>query len=176
MEENSSAVAERADAGNQAIDASIRQIKDVEETVTSSAGMVDRLGERSKQIGEIVDTMTGIAEQTNLLALNAAVIEGAQSVESLRTMFAEINQLVVGVSGEITQVTDAIHAVADATNDIAGEMKNINDYSGKVASEMQSVSAATEEQSASAEEIAAASEALATLAQGQQEALAHFRF
>lgn len=234
VEENSSAVAKRADAGNQAIDASVQQIKGVEETVTSSAGMVDRLGERSKQIGEIVDTMTGIAEQTNLLALNAAieaaragehgrgftvvaeevgklaqeskesaekiaalikeiqsdteeavvamrsgkvaVTEGAQSVESLRTMFAEIHQLVVGVSGEITQVTEAIHSVADATNDIATEMKDINGYSGKVASEMQAVSAATEEQSASAEEIAAASEALATLAQGQQEALAHFRF
>jgi len=234
VEENSTAAANRAEAGNQSIDASVRQIKDVEETVTASAKMVDRLGERSKQIGEIVDTMTGIAEQTNLLALNAAieaaragehgrgftvvaeevgklaqeskdsaekiaslikeiqndtedaveamrtgkasVIEGAQSVESLRTMFEEINQLVVGVSGEISHVTESINAMADATNDIANEMNDINNYSGKVASEMQAVSAATEEQSASAEEIAAASEALAKLAQDQQEALSHFRF
>ena len=196
--------------------------------------MVDRLGERSKEIGEIVDTMTGIAEQTNLLALNAsieaaragehgrgftvvagevgklaqeskesaekiariikeiqndtedavnsmrtgreAVVEGAHSVESLRTMFEEINQLVVGVSGEISHVAESINAMADATNDIASEMTDINSYSGKVASEMQAVSAATEEQSASAEEIAAASEALAKLAQDQQEALSHFRF
>ena len=216
------------------IDASVQQIRDVEGTVTASAAMVDRLGERSKQIGEIVDTMTGIAEQTNLLALNAsieaaragdhgrgfkvvaeevgklaqeskesaekiaglvkeiqndttgavlamrsgktAVIEGAQSVESLRAMFTEILQLVAGVSGEISHVTDAIHSVADATNEIAGEMDDINGYSGRVASEMQAVSAATEEQSASAEEIAAASEALATLAQSQQEILSHFRF
>ncbi len=234
VEENSATVAKRAEEGNMSIDESVRQIKEVEDTVTTSAKMVDRLGERSKQIGEIVDTMTGIAEQTNLLALNAAieaaragehgrgftvvaeevgklaqeskesaekiaglikeiqsdteeavlsmrsgresVIEGARSVESLRTMFEEINQLVVGVSGEITHVTEAIHATADATNDIATEMNDINNYSGKVASEMQAVSAATEEQSASAEEIAAASEALATLAQGQQEALSHFRF
>ena len=234
VEANSNAAAARAEKGNQAIDASVRQIKDVEETVTASAKMVDRLGERSKEIGEIVDTMTGIAEQTNLLALNAsieaaragehgrgftvvagevgklaqeskdsaekiariikeiqgdteeavlsmrtgreAVVEGAQSVESLRTMFEEINQLVVGVSGEISHVTESINAMADATNDIAGEMNDINSYSGKVASEMQAVSAATEEQSASAEEIAAASEALAKLAQDQQEALSKFRF
>lgn len=234
VEANSNAAAMRAEKGNQAIDDSVRQIKDVEETVTASAKMVDRLGERSKEIGEIVDTMTGIAEQTNLLALNAsieaaragehgrgftvvagevgklaqeskesaekiariikeiqgdteeavlsmrsgreAVVEGAQSVESLRTMFEEINQLVVGVSGEITQVTESINAMADATNDIASEMNDINSYSGKVASEMQAVSAATEEQSASAEEIAAASEALAKLAQDQQEALSKFRF
>ncbi|WP_073087871.1 methyl-accepting chemotaxis protein [Selenomonas ruminantium] len=234
VEENSSMVAKRAEDGNQSIDASVRQIKDVEETVTASAKMVDRLGERSKQIGEIVDTMTGIAEQTNLLALNAAieaaragehgrgftvvaeevgklaqeskesaekiaglikeiqadtenavsamrsgkaaVVEGAHSVESLRTMFEEINQLVIGVSGEISHVTDAIHATADATNDIAADMNEINSYSGKVASEMQAVSAATEEQSASAEEIASASDALASLAQSQQAALSHFRF
>lgn len=234
VEENSSMVAKRAEEGNMSIDASVRQIKDVEETVTASAKMVDRLGERSKEIGEIVDTMTGIAEQTNLLALNAAieaaragehgrgftvvaeevgklaqeskesaekiaalikeiqndteeavtamrsgkaaVVEGAQSVESLRAMFEEINQLVVGVSGEITHVTEAIHSTADATNEIASDMNEINSYSGKVASEMQAVSAATEEQSASAEEIASASDALATLAQSQQTALSHFRF
>ena len=234
VEANSNAAAARAEKGNQAIDDSVRQIKDVEETVTASARMVDRLGERSKEIGEIVDTMTGIAEQTNLLALNAsieaaragehgrgftvvagevgklaqeskesaekiakiikeiqgdteeavlsmrtgreAVVEGAQSVESLRTMFEEINQLVVGVSGEISHVTESINDMADATNDIASEMNDINSFSGKVASEMQAVSAATEEQSASAEEIAAASEALAKLAQDQQEALSNFRF
>ncbi len=234
VEANSNAAATRAEKGNKAIDDSVRQIKDVEETVTASAKMVDRLGERSKEIGEIVDTMTGIAEQTNLLALNAsieaaragehgrgftvvagevgklaqeskdsaekiakiikeiqgdteeavismrtgreAVVEGAQSVESLRTMFEEINQLVVGVSGEISHVTESINAMADATNDIASEMNDINSYSGKVASEMQAVSAATEEQSASAEEIAAASESLAKLAQDQQEALSKFRF
>ncbi len=234
VEANSNAAAARAEKGNQAIDDSVRQIKDVEETVTASARMVDRLGERSKEIGEIVDTMTGIAEQTNLLALNAsieaaragehgrgftvvagevgklaqeskesaekiakiikeiqgdteeavlsmrtgreAVVEGAQSVESLRTMFEEINQLVVGVSGEISHVTESINDMADATNDIASEMNDINSFSGKVASEMQAVSAATEEQSASAEEIAAASEALAKLAQDQQAALSSFRF
>ncbi len=234
VEEHSAAVAQRAEDGNASIDASVRQIKDVEVTVTSSAKMVDRLGERSKEIGEIVDTMTAIAEQTNLLALNAAieaaragehgrgftvvaeevgklaqeskesaekiatlikeiqndtdeavtamrsgkaaVMEGAHSVESLRTMFEEINQLVAGVSGEISYVTEAINSTADATNEIAAEMSNINSYSGKVASEMQAVSAATEEQSASAEEIASASDALATLAQSQQMALSHFKF
>ncbi len=234
VEENSSAVAKRAAEGNLSIDSSIRQIKDVEETVMTSASMVDRLGERSKAIGEIVDTMTGIAEQTNLLALNAAieaaragehgrgftvvaeevsklaqeskesaekiaglikeiqkdtddavvsmhsgrqaVVKGAQSVESLRTMFEEINQLVAGVSGEISRVTEAINDTANATNAIATDMNDINSYSGKVASEMQAVSAATEEQSASAEEIASASDALATLAQNQQAALSHFRF
>ena len=196
--------------------------------------MVDRLGERSKEIGEIVDTMSAIADQTNLLALNAAieaaragehgrgftvvaeevgklaqesqesaqkiakliqviqadtesavvsmrsgreaVVEGVRSVEGLRTVFEDINRLVVDVSGQIDTVTGSINSMAADTTSIADEMNQINNYSGKVASEMQAVSAATEEQSASAEEIAAASDSLAKLAQDQQEALSHFRF
>ena len=41
------------------------------------------LGERSKEFGQIVDTISGIAGQTNLLALNAA-IEAARAGEQRR--------------------------------------------------------------------------------------------
>ena len=143
---------------------------------------VGKLAQESKESAEkIAGLVKEIQNDTEnaVIAMRsgkAAVIEGAHSVEALRTMFEEINQLVAGVSGEISHVTEAINATADATNEIAAEMSNINSYSGKVASEMQAVSAATEEQSASAEEIASASDALATLAQSQQAALSHFRF
>lgn len=232
--DNSAAAADRTAKGSQAIDDSVRQIKNVEQTVNESAIVVDRLGERSKEIGEIVDTMSAIADQTNLLALNAAieaaragehgrgftvvaeevgklaqesqesaqkiakliqgiqsdtdsavvsmrsgreaVVEGARSVEGLRTVFDDINQLIAGVSDQIEMVTGAINGMAADTTAIAGEVSEINTHSGKVASEMQAVSAATEEQSASAEEIAAASDSLAKLAQNQQAALAYFQF
>jgi len=55
----------------------------IEQTVLSSAGVVANLGERSKEIGQIVDTISGIAGQTNLLALNAA-IEAARAGEQGR--------------------------------------------------------------------------------------------
>jgi methyl-accepting chemotaxis protein len=57
------------------------------ETVSASSSEVTTtirsLGEKSGQIGGIVDTITGIAEQTNLLALNAA-IEAARAGEQGR--------------------------------------------------------------------------------------------
>jgi len=55
----------------------------IEKTVTGSAEVVKNLGERSREIGQIVDTISGIAEQTNLLALNAA-IEAARAGEQGR--------------------------------------------------------------------------------------------
>lgn len=69
--------------GSQAIDKTIQQMINIEKTVTGSANVVMSLGERSREIGQIVDTISGIAAQTNLLALNAA-IEAARAGEQGR--------------------------------------------------------------------------------------------
>jgi len=69
--------------GSKAIDKTIQQMLSIEKTVTGSANVVMNLGERSKEIGQIVDTISGIAAQTNLLALNAA-IEAARAGEQGR--------------------------------------------------------------------------------------------
>ncbi len=66
--------------GTEAVHAAMNQMGIVEKTVTNSAQVVAKLGERSKEIGQIVDTISGIAGQTNLLALNAA-IEAARAGE-----------------------------------------------------------------------------------------------
>lgn len=55
-------------------------MNNIENTVNHSAEVVAKLGQRSKEIGQIVDTISGIASQTNLLALNAA-IEAARAGE-----------------------------------------------------------------------------------------------
>lgn len=72
-----------AQEGSQAIDKTMQQMVNIERTVTGSADVVTNLGERSKEIGQIVDTISGIAAQTNLLALNAA-IEAARAGEQGR--------------------------------------------------------------------------------------------
>lgn len=69
--------------GSKAIDKAISQMAQIEQTVNTSAQVVAKLGDRSKEIGQIVDTIAGIAGQTNLLALNAA-IEAARAGEQGR--------------------------------------------------------------------------------------------
>lgn len=72
--------AEKAQNGNALIDQAVQQMNAIEQSVMASAAVVAKLGDRSKEIGQIVDTISGIAGQTNLLALNAA-IEAARAGE-----------------------------------------------------------------------------------------------
>ncbi|MFJ8457588.1 methyl-accepting chemotaxis protein [Lysinibacillus xylanilyticus] len=57
-----------------------QQMMDITERVNGLSEVVDVLGKRSNDIGQIIDSITAIAEQTNLLALNAA-IEAARAGE-----------------------------------------------------------------------------------------------
>ncbi len=72
-----------AQAGRKTMSDLTVQMTGIQQTVADSAAAVDKLGERSSEIGQIVDTIAGIASQTNLLALNAA-IEAARAGEAGR--------------------------------------------------------------------------------------------
>ena len=69
--------------GAETVQQTEQQMKNIEQSVAFSAETVARLGDSSKEIGQIVDTISGIAGQTNLLALNAA-IEAARAGEQGR--------------------------------------------------------------------------------------------
>ena len=52
----------------------------INDTIRSSGGIIDVLGQRADDIGKIIEVIDDLAEQTNLLALNAA-IEAARAGE-----------------------------------------------------------------------------------------------
>jgi methyl-accepting chemotaxis protein len=72
-----------AGAGAQAVGGATDAMASVREASAGATQAIRALGDKSAQIGGIVDTITGIAEQTNLLALNAA-IEAARAGEQGR--------------------------------------------------------------------------------------------
>jgi len=73
---HSAQAADRAKEGDDSVSKAVNQMVSIEQTVNHSAKVVAKLGERSKEIGQIVNTISGIAGQTNLLALNAATVAG----------------------------------------------------------------------------------------------------
>lgn len=97
--------------------------------------MVKRLGERSKEIGQIVDVITDISNQTNLLALNAA-IEAARAGEHGRgfsVVADEVRKLaeqsrqsadqIVQIVRQIhTETTQAIVAMEKGDREVEGGM------------------------------------------------------
>lgn len=104
--------------GGRAIDASVSQMNTISETVNNSARTVQLLGERSVEIGQIVETITNIAEQTNLLALNAA-IEAARAGEQGRG-FAVVAEEVRKLA---EQSATAAHQISELIKHIQQETK-----------------------------------------------------
>ncbi|OQY46629.1 MAG: hypothetical protein B6242_07160 [Anaerolineaceae bacterium 4572_78] len=69
-----------AELGAETVRNSLRGMNTIRDKVAISVQKVEEMGQRSEQIGTIIETIDGIADQTNLLALNAA-IEAARAGE-----------------------------------------------------------------------------------------------
>ena len=153
-----------AHAGFSAIENAIDQMSSIENTVNSSAKVVAQLGERSKEIGQIVDTISGIAGQTNLLALNAAIEAArageqgrgfavvAEEVRKLAEQSQEAAKKIASLIGDIQSDTDsAVTAMSNGTSEVrkgtevvnaAGKsFENINRLVEMVSGEVQEITA-----------------------------------
>ena len=83
VSDRSQDTANAAKQGQALMESSVTKMEEIEQSVNETADVMDMLGKNSKEIGAIVETISGIAEQTNLLALNAA-IEAARAGEQGR--------------------------------------------------------------------------------------------
>lgn len=110
--------------GGKAITTAIEQMNNIEKTVTYSAEVIIKLGQRSTEIGDIVATISGIAGQTNLLALNAA-IEAARAGEQGRgfaVVAEEVRKLAEQSSDAATKIAELIGEVQGDTNKAVSAM------------------------------------------------------
>ncbi|WP_421616937.1 methyl-accepting chemotaxis protein [Brevibacillus sp. TJ4] len=102
----------------------IDQMREIQGTVQETSAMIYGLGERSKQIGNIVQLITDIANQTNLLALNAA-IEAARAGESGRgfaVVADEVRKLAEQSSESAQQISDLIAHIQRETDQAIASM------------------------------------------------------
>lgn len=170
----SAQAADKAVAGGNAVAKAVTQMGNIEGTVNTSAKVVMKLGERSKEIGQIVDTISGIAGQTNLLALNAAIEAArageqgrgfavvAEEVRKLAEQSQEAAKKIAELIGEIQADTDrAVLAMNDGTREVKTGAEVVNAAGAafrEIADLVTQVSGQVKEISASIQQMASGSQ------------------
>ena len=151
--------------GKTAIAGAVTQMNQITDSVTESAAVIEKLAERSMEIGQISDTISNIADQTNLLALNAA-IEAARAgeagrgfsvvAEEVRKLAEESGQAAQQIAALIATIqTDTVQAVErmkKGTEDVQGGKDVVN----KAGTAFESIASAVGELTTSSEAILSA--------------------
>ncbi|WP_371363402.1 hypothetical protein SRRS_43060 [Sporomusa rhizae] len=168
--------AEAANSGGKSVATAVAQMNNIERTVNDSSTVVSKLGERSKEIGQIVDTISGLAGQTNLLALNAA-IEAARAgeqgrgfavvaeevrklAEQSQSAAKQISDLIFEIQGDtekavtsMTEGTKEVKAGTQVVNATGESFRIITDLVTEVSSQIREISASIGEMAASSIQI-----------------------
>ncbi|MGC2061489.1 MAG: methyl-accepting chemotaxis protein [Thermodesulfovibrionales bacterium] len=112
--------------GEMIVNKSVEEVKAIAETVNESSRLISSLGERSQQIGDIINVIKDIADQTNLLALNAA-IEAARAGEQGRgfaVVADEVRKLAERTTKATAEIGGMIKAIQDEVQSTVRNMQN----------------------------------------------------
>jgi methyl-accepting chemotaxis protein len=174
-EEMGASISEIAQNANEAARVATGAVQAVE----STTGTMNKLGDSSREIGDVVRLITSIAEQTNLLALNAT-IEAARAGDAgkgFAVVADEVKQLAqetARATEDISRRVEAIQEDADqagrAIADIAGVITRINEFQTTIASAVEEQTATTQAINAGVTEAASGSNVIAQNIAGVAEA------
>ncbi len=171
---NSEEAAQKAENGEKSVVSATTQMETIKETVNIAANIIAKLGERSNEIGVIVDTISEISNQTNLLSLNASIEasragehgkgfavvanEVKKLAEQSKQAAGQIAELIKEIqtdtslavnsinSGthEVEKGSDLVHSAGMAFNQITSIVLQVSSQMKDVSSSIQILSSGTE--------------------------------
>ncbi len=141
--------------------------------IEEAARIVQGLGRRGEEIGEIIQVIEDIADQTNLLALNAA-IEAARAGEHGRgfaVVADEVRKLAEKTGKATAQIGEKIRAIQDETRHTvdtmeagAAEARTVSGAGADAGQALEEIVAASGQAASMVEQIATAAEELSVTA------------
>ncbi len=170
---------EEVQAGIATMQKTTEGLNRINNSIESSAEIIDVLGTRADDIGKIIEVIDDLAEQTNLLALNAAIEAAragehglgfavvAEEVRKLAEKSAsstkEISELIQSIQKEARRAVENMDKSTTIVNeglslggDLNGALKKISNVVTEVFKFAQEIGAATNEQSHGSSQIAKA--------------------
>ena len=179
MTERTADAMEKVALGGQVVGTLGTQMGRIQDDFNRLSHVIDGLGNRSQEIGQITDSIKGVAAQTNLLALNAA-IEAARAGEQGRgfaVVAAEVKTLAEQSAVSAKQIESLIRVIQQETEASVASMEKVStemtsgiavaDQAGASFSEIETaitdVTGHVEEVSGAVQEMAAASEQIASV-------------
>ena len=174
---------EEVQSGIVTMDKATAGLNRINVAIGSSASIISDLGQKTEDIGKIIEVIDDLAEQTNLLALNAAIEAAragehglgfavvADEVRKLAEKSAqstrEISELIQGIQKEARKAVDNMDkstTIVDEGLNLGNEMstalKKISNVVTEVYKFAQEIGAATNEQSHGSSQIARATSRL----------------
>lgn len=106
-------VSKDAEIGMESIQKTIAGIDKIKDSSRAASAVIDQLGRRIAEIGNIVDVIDDVAEQTNLLALNAAIIaaQAGEHGKGFAVVAEEIKDLAERTAASTREIAELIRAV-----------------------------------------------------------------
>jgi methyl-accepting chemotaxis protein len=123
--------------------------------VVVPAAATARLGESSRQIGDVVKLISSIAEQTNLLALNAT-IEAARAGEAgkgFAVVANEVKELAQETARATEDIARRVETIQADTGSAVGAIEEVASIISRINDHQLTIAAAVEEQTATTAEM-----------------------
>ncbi|RCU51763.1 methyl-accepting chemotaxis protein [Corallincola holothuriorum] len=153
--------------GRAVVDQTIGGIEELANNIEQSAEVIQRVENGSRDIGTVMDVISGIAEQTNLLALNAA-IEAARAGEQGRgfaVVADEVRTLAQRTQDSTNEIREIIerlqslsHEAVQAMGESQGRATDLVQHAGQTGQVLEQITAAVQEIAGMNTQIATAAE------------------